>query len=137
MASIDTAHNVQWLKVLKNGDGDRTCLLASPINGEVAAVVTSTAKNGVIRNFMVLFDGSGNVKQNVEVRVALLPKKLIVNDISDSYIVAFSGKSNQPFAVEKGELRIVGLDSKFKTLWSKSLNFNGYFVNILNVGIFI
>ena len=131
VASIDTAHNVQWLKVLKNGDGDRTCLHAAPINGEVAAVVTSTAKNGVIRNFMVLFDGSGNVKQNVEVRVALLPKKLIVNDISDSYIVAFRGKSNQPFAVENGELRIVGLDSKFKTLWSKSLNFNGYFVNIL------
>ncbi|MBO7594203.1 MAG: hypothetical protein J6T12_04485, partial [Salinivirgaceae bacterium] len=131
VASIDTAHNIQWLKVLKNGDGDRTCLLASPINGEVAAVVTATAKNGAIRNFMVLFDGSGNVKQNVEVRVAALPKKLIVNDISDSYIVAFCGKSNQPFAVENGDLRIVGLDSKFKTLWNKSLNFNGYFVNIL------
>ncbi|MBO4603572.1 MAG: hypothetical protein J5651_10485 [Salinivirgaceae bacterium] len=131
VASIDTAHNIQWLKVLKNGDGDRTCLLASPINGEVAAVVTATAKNGTIRNFMVLFDGSGNVKQNVEVRVAALPKKLIVNDISDSYIVAFCGKSNQPFAVENGDLRIVGLDSKFKTLWNKSLNFNGYFVNIL------
>ncbi|MBO7432822.1 MAG: hypothetical protein J6U13_03610 [Salinivirgaceae bacterium] len=131
VASIDTTHNIQWLKVLKNGDGDRTCLLASPINGEVAAVVTATAKNGTIRNFMVLFDGSGNVKQNVEVRVALLPKKLIVNDINDSYIVAFCGKSNQPFAVENGDLRIVGLDSKFKTLWNKSLNFNGYFVNIL------
>lgn len=131
VAKLDTACNILWLRILKNGDINRSCLFAEPINNDVVAILTTTSRAGAIRNFMVLLDDDGNVKQTTEIKVPQMPRKLIVDDISNNFIVAFSGTSNQKFVAENCDLQISCLDAKFKTIWNKTLKFNGYLVNIL------
>lgn len=131
VASCDTLHNIKWLKTIKQGEGSRSCLFVAPVNDEIVAVVTSTAKTGNIRNFMVLFDKAGTQKQIVEIKNNNLPRKLLVDDIDNKYIVMFCGTSVKPFVNEPCDLHVCCLDSKFKTLWDKQLNFSGYACNIL------
>jgi len=131
VANIDTASNIVWMRMLKNGDANRNCLFASPINNDVAAILTTTSKAGVVRNFMILIDASGNVKQTTEVRIAAIPRKLMVDDINNTFIVAFGGKNVKMFTVEDYDMHICCLDAKFKTVWDKPLKFRGYFSNIL------
>lgn len=131
VASIDTLRNINWLKTFNQGEGKRTCLLVSAVNDEVATIVTSTSKAGAIRNFMILMDKAGNQKQMVEVKVKALPRKLMVDDIDNKYIVLFCGTNPQTFVNEKSELHVCCLDSKFKTQWNKQLNFTGYTCNMI------
>lgn len=131
VASVDTLHNINWLKTFKQGEGKRTCMFVSAVNDEVATIVTSTSKAGNIRNFMVLLDKDGNQKQSVEVKVKALPRKLMVDDIDNKYIVLFCGTKPQQFVNESCEMHVCGLDSKFKTLWDKQLKFDGYTCNMI------
>ena len=131
VASIDTLHNINWLKTFKQGEGNRTCLFVSAVNEEVATIVTSISKTGNIRNFMVLMDKVGNQKQSVEVKVKALPRKLMVDDIDNKYIILFCGTNLQPYVNESCEMHVCGLDSKFKTLWDKQLMFDGYTCNMI------
>ncbi len=131
VASIDTLRNINWLKTFKQGDGKRSCLFVSAVNDEVVTIVTSTSKTGAIRNFMVLMDKAGNQKQSVEVKVKALPRKLMVDDIDNKYIVLFCGTNPQTFVKETCEMHVCCLDSKFKTLWDKQLHFDGYTCNMI------
>ena len=131
VASIDTLHNVKWLKTFKPGEGNRSCLFVTSLNDEIAALVTSTTKTGIIRNFMILLDKAGNQKQTTEIKIKALPRKLLVDDIDNKYVVLFCGTSIKPFVSETCDMHICCLDSKFKTLWNKQLKFDGYTCNIL------
>jgi len=71
VAKLDTACNILWLRILKNGDINRSCLFAEPINNDVVAILTTTSRAGAIRNFMVLLDDDGNVKQTTEIILLL------------------------------------------------------------------
>ena len=103
----------------------------SAVNEEVVTIVTSTSKAGNIRNFMILMDKAGNQKQMVEVKVKALPRKLMVDDIDNKYIVLFCGTNPQTFVKETCEMHVCCLDSKFKTLWDKQLKFDGYTCNMI------
>lgn len=131
IAKIDTLHNIKWLKTFKQGDGNRSCMFVSSANDEIVALVTSIAKTGNIRNFMILLDNAGNQKQTVEIKNNSLPRKLLVDDIDNKYVVMFCGSVIKPFVNEPCDLHIFCLDSKFKTLWDKQLKFDGYVCNIL------
>ena len=131
VASCDTLHKIKWLKTIKQGEGSRSSYFVASVNDEIAAVVTSTAKTGAIRNFMVLFDKAGNQKQIVEIKNNSLPRKLLVDDIDNKYIVLFCGTAVKPFVNEQCDMHVCCLDSKFKTLWDKQLKFDGYACNIL------
>lgn len=131
VASVDTLRKITWIKTFKQGDGSRTCRFVASANDEVVAVVTSTTKAGAIRNFMVLMDKSGNQKLVAEVKGKALPRKLIIDDIGNKYIVLFSGTQLKPFVSEENEMHICCFDSKLKTLWDKQLKFKGYVCNIL------
>ena len=131
VASIDTLHNVKWLKTFKQGEGNRSCLFVSSSNDDIAAIVTSISKAGNIRNFMILLDKAGNQKQSVEIKIKALPRKLLVDDIDNKYVVMFCGSSIKPFVKETCQIHFCCFDSKFKTLWDKQLQLNGYTCNVL------
>ena len=131
VASIDTLHNVKWLKTFKQGEGNRSCLFVSSSNDDIAAIVTSISKAGNIRNFMILLDKAGNQKQSVEIKIKALPRKLLVDDIDNKYVVMFCGSSIKPFVNETCQIHFCCFDSKFKTLWDKQLQLNGYTCNVL------
>ena len=131
VASVDTLRKINWLKTFKPGEGNRSCMLISVANNEIAAVVTSATKAGAIRNFVILLDNAGTQKMTAETKSKALPRKLIADDISGKYIVVFSGTKRQQFANEDCEMHICCLDSKLKTEWDKQLKFSGYFCNIL------
>ena len=131
VASIDTLRSVKWLKTFKPGEGNRSCMLVDAANGEITAVVTSVSKAGAIRNFMYVLDNAGNQKMTAEVKAKALPRKLVVDDISGKYIVAFCGTKRQLFVNEDCEMHICCFDSKLKTEWDKQLKFSGYFCNIM------
>lgn len=131
VASIDTLHKVKWLKTFKLGEGNRSCMFVSSSNDDIAAVVTSITKAGNIRNFMILLDKAGNQKQSVEVKIKALPRKLLVDDIDNKYIVLFCGTSIKPFVKESSQLHFCCFDSKFKTLWDKQIQLDGYSCNVL------
>ena len=131
VASIDTLHNINWLKTFKQGEGNRSCMFVAPVNDEIAAIITSTSKAGNIRNFMILLDKAGNQKQVAEIKVKALPRKLLVDDIDNKYVVLFCGTSIKPFVNESSQIHLCCFDSKFKTLWEKQLQLNGYTCNVL------
>lgn len=131
VANIDTLHNVKWLKTFRPGEGNRSCQFVASLNNDIAAIVTSTTKAGNIRNFMIMLDEAGNQKQMVEIKIKSQPRKLLVDDIDNKFVVMFCGTSIKPFVSESCDMHICCLDSKFKTLWDKQLQFDGYTCNIL------
>jgi len=132
VASIDTAKNIQWLKQFKQGAALRSCLHVMPINAEIATIVTSTTKTGDITNFMLLLDGNtGDVKQSMKLNVKEMPRKLLVDDIDNKFIIVFGGKSQQLFTMEPNNMHVCCLDSKLNTAWESNIPFTGYICNVV------
>lgn len=131
VAKIDTASNIVWLKQFKQGDGNKACLHVTPINDEIATIVTSISKAGAIRNFLLLLDNAGNVKQTSEIKANEMPRKLLVDDISNKYIVVFGGTGLKPFTMETNNIHVVCLNSNLGLAWDKQIPFVGYICNVL------
>lgn len=131
VAKIDTAQNIVWLKQFKQGDGNKACLHVTPINDDIATIVTSISKTGAIRNFLLLLDNAGNVKQTSEIKANEIPRKMLVDEISNKYIVVLGGTSLKPFTMETNNIHFVCLNSNLGLEWDKQIPFVGYICNVL------
>lgn len=131
VAQIDTVKNIVWLQQLKQGVDNRTCLHVAAMNDEIVAIVTSTSKTGAISNTIILLDNAGNVKLTKKLSATEMPRKLLVDDIANQYIVVFGGKSQLPYSMEKNNLDVCCLDANFNVVWQKNLPFVGYLCNVI------
>lgn len=132
VAVVDTLRNVHWLKTFKQGESARSCVLVNQINDEIVTVMTTkTRKSGAIKNYMYVLDWDGNTKLTKEIKIPAVPRNMIVDDISYSYVLTFKGKERNKYAIETDSLYVCRFDSQLNTTWRKSFMLGGYVENII------
>lgn len=132
VALVDTLKEVQWLKTFRQGEGSRSCVLVGQVNDEIATVMTTAnIKTGAVKNHMIILDWNGNTKQTKELQIPAVPRRMIIDDISYSYIIAFKGNVNAEFVQSEDSLYVCRLDAQLNTSWRKSLWVNGYVASLV------
>jgi hypothetical protein len=130
VALLNEVSDVEWLKTLdKTGDKNYGVLTSEADNG-FATVVTAVNGTETV-NYIYLLDNNGNVKKNIKLASAAIPRKLMYDDISQTFLLAFKGNSFMPYIVGKDVLQLYKLNADLSPGWQKDLPFTGYFSNVI------
>jgi hypothetical protein len=129
-ALLNQVGDIEWLRLFDKTEGKSHGVLAAHSDNGYIAVV-STDKGTATGNVICLLDAAGNVKKSLDLETAAVPRKLIYDDISETYLIAFKGNSYQPFAVSGDLLHVCLLDSGLKTVWNSTLQFTGYIAGLI------
>ncbi|MDR1680161.1 MAG: hypothetical protein LBS12_00020 [Prevotellaceae bacterium] len=129
------ATEVEWLTIFDKHNGKSHGLLSAGADNGLAVVVTAVAKNAEgkdeLTNHVYLLDAGGNVKKNAGLPSATVPRKLLYDDIGETFLVAFKGTSFMPYALSSDPMKIYKLKSDLAVAWSGELSFIGYLSNII------
>jgi hypothetical protein len=129
-ALVNNSGNIEWLKTFDKKDGKNYGVLAAHSDNSFTVVVS--ADNGTeISNYLHLLDANGNEKKNIKLAATAVPRKLIYDDISETFFIAFKGRSYSPFDISNDVLYLYLLDSKLVTAWNRELSFTGYLSNVI------
>jgi hypothetical protein len=129
-ALLTDSNKVEWLKTFgKKEDQNHGGLAGRYDNG--FSIVVSVNNNKQISNYFYLLDAAGNVKKNVELLSTAVPRKLIYDDINETYLIAFKGNSYSPYDVSNDMLHLYLLDRGLTNVWNNSLQFTGYLSNVI------
>ena len=122
---------VEWLKTLDKKDGSKHfgVLAATMDNG--FAVVTRVAGEKETANYIYLFDKAGTVKNNQKISANSTPRKILYDDISETFLLAFKGESFAACSPSDDELQLCLLKSDLSIAWERKLAFTGYLANII------
>lgn len=132
VAVIDTSRKVQWLKTFKQGNADRNIVMVNQINDELVAVMSTVNRSaGSVKSYIFLLDWNGNTKLSKEIKAPAVPRQMIVDDISNSFIITLKGKQQNQYAIEDDNLYVLRIDGQLNTTWQSKLKFNGYVTNII------
>jgi hypothetical protein len=129
-ALIDEVSEIEWLKTFDKNEGKNYGVLTSEADNGFAVVVT--AKNGTeSANHLYLLDNNGTVKKNVKLASTAIPRKLMYDDISETFLLAFKGNSLMPYAVSDDEFQLYRLNADLSLNWQTNLPFTGYVLNVI------
>jgi hypothetical protein len=129
-ALLNRADSIIWLKTFDRKEGrSRGVLAAHSDNGFMTVV--STDNTIAITNEIYLLDVTGNVKNSVKLEAATVPRKLMYDDISETFLIAFKGRSYASYGVDSDALSMYLLDSNLTRVWNTSLQFTGYLSNVI------
>jgi hypothetical protein len=122
--------NVEWLRILdKKGEKNFGVLTANSDNGFM--VVVSAYNGNEIGNYLYILDTKGAEKKNVKLEATAVPRKLIYDDISETFFIAFKGNSYSPYDISNDELHVYSLDVNLTAVWDAPLQFTGYLSNVI------
>jgi hypothetical protein len=136
-ALLTDANNVEWLKTFdKKKVGKHHGVLAGYSDNGFYVVVSadniSANNNKEIINHFYLLDVSGNVKKDAELPSNGIPRKLIYDDISETFLIAYKGNSYSSYNVSNDMLLLQIYNSvNTSVVWSSSLQFTGYLSNVI------
>ncbi|MDR0668309.1 MAG: hypothetical protein LBF90_06810, partial [Prevotellaceae bacterium] len=129
------ASAVEWLTTFDKHEGRNHGLLSAGVDNGLAVVVTAITKNeagkDAFSNYIYLLDGSGSVKKNVRLTPTAVPRKLLYDDIGETFLLAFKGTALTPYALSNDALLLVRLKTDLTPSWSTELSFIGYVSNII------
>ncbi|MDR0728919.1 MAG: hypothetical protein LBF19_02180 [Prevotellaceae bacterium] len=129
------ASEVEWLTVFDKRDGKNHGVLTAGADNGLAVVVTTIVKNAEgkdeLNNTIYLLDGSGNVKKNARLSATAVPRKLLYDDIGETFLIAFKGATFAPYALSPDALQLCKLKTDLSVDWSRELSFIGYVSNII------
>ncbi|MDR0559872.1 MAG: hypothetical protein LBG92_06850 [Prevotellaceae bacterium] len=133
VATLNEAGETEWVKVLDLQNSKmRGVLIAAADNG-FAAVISAETGNGELQNNIYLFDSNGNTKKNAKLSATAVPRKLLYDDIAETWLVAFKGTSFNPCAVSSDALQTQLLRADLTQIWSNRIDFTGYLANIVKI----
>jgi hypothetical protein len=130
VALMSDSEHIEWLKTFDMKEGKNHGVLIDHSDSNLAVVV-SVENNKEISNYFYFLDVNGNVKKNVELPSIAVPRKLIYDDISETFLIAFKGNSYSPYDVSDDMLRLYLLDYGLTNVWHHSLQFTGYLSNVI------
>lgn len=130
-ALLNANNEPEWLRVFDRKSGTQHGLLASVLPGNGFAVVVSVTDNGATSNYLHLLDGKGAPKKNVKLTPTATPLKLLYDDIDESFLVAFKGKTLAPYEMSDDALQFVALNSALDEKYRSTLELSGYAVNVI------
>jgi hypothetical protein len=130
VALLSDSEHVEWLKTFDKKDGKNHGILIDHSDNNLAVVV-SVDNNNEIGNYLYLMDVNGNEKKNIKLPSTAVPRKLIYDDINETFFVAFKGNSYSPYDSSDDVLHLYLLDLSLATLWNSTLQFTGYLSNVI------
>ncbi|MDR1602032.1 MAG: hypothetical protein LBS42_06340 [Tannerella sp.] len=130
VALLSDFGDVEWLKTFNTKDGKAHGVLIDHSDNYVAVAV-SADNNGEIANYLYILDVGGNEKKNVKLASTAVPRKLIYDDINETFFVALKGNSYSPYDISGDTLNLYLLDSNLATVWNSDLQFTGYLSNVI------
>lgn len=119
---------VEWLKTLDKKEGKHFGLLAAATDNGFAAVTRSEKETA---NYMYLFDKAGAVKKNVKLAAAAAPRKLLYDDIGETFLLACKGESFAACSPSDDALQLCLLKADLSVSWERKLLFSGYLANVI------
>jgi hypothetical protein len=130
------ASEVEWLTTFDKRDGKNHGVLTAGADNGLAVVVTAIVKNAEgkdeLSNYIYLLDGAaGSVKKNVKLPSTSVPRKLLYDDIGETFLLAFKGVAFAPYALSGDPLQLYKLKTDLSTDWTSELSFIGYVSNII------
>jgi hypothetical protein len=129
-ALLNDSENIEWLKTFDKKEGRNYGVLAAHSDNGFTVVV-SVDNGNEISNYLYLLDINGNEKKNVELASKAVPRKLIYDDISETFFIAFKGNLYAPYNISNDALHLYLLDSGLTTVWNSYLQFTGYLSNVI------
>jgi hypothetical protein len=129
-ALLTDAGDVEWLKTFDKKAGKNHGVLANHSDNGFAIVV-SVDNNREISNYFCLLDRTGNVKKEIELPSKAIPRKLIFDDINETFLIAFKGNSYSPYEISSDALQLYLLDYGLTNVWDGALPFTGYLSNVI------
>ncbi|MDR2467061.1 MAG: hypothetical protein LBD35_06670 [Prevotellaceae bacterium] len=130
-ALLNAGNEPEWLRVFDRKSGAHHGVLSSVLPGSGFAVVVSVTDNDGTSNYIHLLDGKGAPKKNVKLAPTATPRKLLYDDIDESFLVAFKGQTLAPYEMSDDPLQFVTLNSALDEKYRSSLELSGYVVNIV------
>jgi hypothetical protein len=130
VALLSDSEQIEWLKTFDRKEGKGHGVLIEHSDNYVAVVVSVEGANE-IGNYLYLLDVNGNEKKNVKLAATAVPRKLIYDDISETFFVALKGNVYLPYDISDDVLHLYLLDSSLATVWNSSLQFTGYLSNVI------
>jgi hypothetical protein len=130
VALLSDSENVEWLKTFDKKEGKNYGVLIDNSDYNFAVVVSAN-NNNEIANYLYVLDINGNEKKNVKLASTAVPRKLIYDDINETFFVAFKGNSYSPYDISNDVLHLQLLDASLATVWNSSLHFTGYLSNVI------
>jgi hypothetical protein len=129
-ALLNASDNIEWLKIFDKKEGKNYGVLATH-SGNSLMIVVSVSTGDAINNYLHLLDANGNEKKNLKLESAAVPRKLIYDDINETFFIAFKGKSYSLYDISNDILQLYLLDLNLKTVWNSDLQFTGYLSNVI------
>jgi hypothetical protein len=129
-ALLNDSENIEWLRTFDKKEGKNYGVLAAHSDNGFTVVV-SAANGNEISNYLYLLDINGNEKKNLKLAATTVPRKLIYDDISETFFIAFKGNSYSPYDISSDVLHLYLLDSGLTTVWNSDLQFTGYLSNVI------
>ncbi|MDR0371937.1 MAG: hypothetical protein LBH80_08890 [Prevotellaceae bacterium] len=129
-ALLTETGEVEWLKTFGKKTGKNHGMLASHSDNGFAIVV-SEDNGGTIGNHFYLLDRHGNVKKDVGLTSIAVPRKMIFDDINETFLIAFKGKSYSPYEISDDALQLSLLNYGLTTVRNSVLPFTGYLSNVI------
>ena len=121
---------VKWLKTLDKKEGKHFGVLAAATDNGFAAV-TRVAGEKEISNYIYLFDKAGSVKKNVKLATNAAPRKLLYDDIGETFLLACKGESFAACSSSEDPLQLCLLKADLSVAWERELSFTGYLANVI------
>jgi hypothetical protein len=128
-ALLNEVNDVEWLKTFGKKEGKNYGILAAHSDNSFTVVVSSD--NNEISNHLYILDINGNEKKNVKLASTAVPRKLIYDDISETFFIAFKGNSYSPYDISDDILHLYLLNADLVTVWNSALQFTGYLSNVI------
>jgi hypothetical protein len=129
-AALLSDGNIEWLKTFNKKEGKNHGVLANHSDNGFAIVV-STNNNSAISNHFYLLDRYGNIRKDVELPSTAVPRKMIFDDINETFLIAFKGNSYSPYEISGDALQLYLLDYGLTNVWNSALPFTGYLSNVI------
>jgi hypothetical protein len=121
---------IEWVKLLdKKGEKNNGLLAAQADNG--FAVVVTAGNDNETANYLYLLGLNGAVKKSVKLAAAAVPRKLMYDDINETFLLAFKGNSFLPYESSGDALQMCRLKSDLSDDWKIDVPFTGYVSNII------
>jgi hypothetical protein len=121
---------IEWVKLFdKKGENNRGVLAAQADNG--FAVVVVAGNDNETANYLYLLDPAGAVRKNTKLVATSMPRKLMYDDINETFLLAFKGQSFLPYHSSGDALQLYRLKSDLSDDWKTDVPFTGYVLNII------
>jgi hypothetical protein len=130
-ALLSNGDNVEWLKIFDKKEGKNFGVLTAHSDNGCMVVVSANNDNNEIVNYLYILDAKGTEKKNVKLDATAVPRKLIYDDISETFFIAFKGNSYSPNNISDDELHVYSLDANLTVVWDAPLQFTGYLSNVI------